>query len=64
MSTVRSTAGDNFLTGTGANQAYSARMRMAKVTSGYLRQMAEAKLLIPVRQIFLKDCIGRGIYIP
>ena len=51
--------GDNLLTG--ANHANFARTRMAKVTSGYLRQMSEAKMLIPVRHICLKDCTGQGI---
>jgi len=32
----------------------------ARVSSGYIRQMNEEKLLIPGKVIHLQDCIGQG----
>ena len=34
--------------------------RMAKVSSGFLRQMSEDKLLIPSSSIKLLECVGQG----
>ena len=35
--------------------------RTARLSSGYIRQMTEEKLLIPCRSITLMDTVGQGI---
>ena len=35
--------------------------RTARLSSGYIRQMTEEKLLIPSRSITLMDTVGQGI---
>ena len=37
--------------------------RMARLSSGYIRQMTEEKLLIPSRSITLMDTVGQGIFL-
>ena len=34
--------------------------RSVKVSSGYIRQMAEENLLIPEKNLYLQDCAGQG----
>jgi len=41
-------------------QPLSAEPPRARVSSGYIRQMNEEKLLIPGKIIHLQDCIGQG----